>query len=205
MGCSYAELFTPHGQSIDADSGSRYRTAEFQVVGDFRDVEKEVFQISGDRNFLDGVRQLAVRDPEAGRTAGVVSRYQIHALPKEFCHVEAFFDLSDQLLRGFRARLQEIVSWSNTRSTGKPARGVGRGLQSQLLGGVGVEQIRFQYAIFDHDRTARGNALSIEGGCAKPAGDRAVVDDVYSVSRDLLPQLTGQKRRTAINRIPIDA
>src|SRR5579863_165671 len=48
-------LFATDGQAVDAKCRSGYGAAEFEVAGDFGNVEEHFFQIAGDGDFFDGV------------------------------------------------------------------------------------------------------------------------------------------------------
>ena len=48
----YVRLLAAYGQAVYADCGGGYRAAEFQVAGDFVDVEEQLFQIAGYRDFF---------------------------------------------------------------------------------------------------------------------------------------------------------
>src|SRR5579863_2807853 len=51
----YTRLFAAYGQAVYSDGGGGYAAAEFEVAGDFGDVEEQVFQVSGHRDFFDGI------------------------------------------------------------------------------------------------------------------------------------------------------
>jgi hypothetical protein len=88
-------LFAADSETVHSDRWRGYRSAEFQVAGDFRDVEEQVFEISGHRDFFNGVGEFAAGDPEAGGAAGIISGDEVHALSEEFGDVESFFYSSD--------------------------------------------------------------------------------------------------------------
>ena len=98
-------------------------------------------------------------------------------MAKKFGDVQTFFDSGNHLFRRLGPGLQKIIAWADAGSSGQSARGVARGLQPELFRGVGIEQVRFQHAVFDDDGAARGNAFAVEGTGAEAAGDGAVVDD----------------------------
>ena len=120
-------------------------------------------------------------------------------------YIEAVFDLRNNLARRFRSGFQEIISRSDTGRPGKSARCVGGGLESQLLRGVSIQQIRLQNSVLNHHRAARGNALAIEGRGAEAAGHGAVVDDGDVRSSNRLPEFARQERGSAIDGVAVHA
>src|ERR1700686_5072508 len=92
----------------------------------------------------------------------------------------------------------------DARVPGQPARGTARSAQPQLTGGVGVQQVAFQYAFFDHHGAPRRNAFVIERGCAKESGYGAVVDDGDVLGCDAFPQLARQEGGFAVDCVALD-
>ena len=76
---------------------------------------------------------------------------------------------------------------------GESTSGIARGLEAELLCRVRIQQVRLEHAVLDENGTARGNAFSIERAGAESTGNRAVINDVYVVARDLLAELAGEK------------
>src|ERR1700738_780248 len=99
-----AVLLTTNGKPVDTEGRSRNRAAEFQVAGDFGNVEEKFLQISRDSNFSDRIGELAAGNPHSGCATGIVARDKVHALTKEFGDVEAFLNPTDKFLRQSRAR-----------------------------------------------------------------------------------------------------
>src|SRR5438270_10653354 len=97
-------------ESVDANGGRSHGTAELQIISDFRDVEEHVFQIAGDGDLLDGIRELASRDPHAGGAARIIAGDEVGAVAEEFRDIQAFFDFADDLLRSFRSGLKKVIA-----------------------------------------------------------------------------------------------
>src|ERR1039457_712182 len=66
-------LFAAHGQSIDPNRRRRHAPPEFQIAPNLRDIVEYLFQIAGDRDFFHWKRELAVHDPHARGSAGVIA------------------------------------------------------------------------------------------------------------------------------------
>src|SRR5256885_921959 len=62
-------------------------------------------------------------------------------MEEEFGAVQTFFDFANDLLLRFRARLQEMVAWSDSRSARQASRRVGCCLQAQLSRRVRIQDI----------------------------------------------------------------
>jgi len=50
-------------KAIDADGRRSYCATEFKIVSDFGDVQKHLFQVTGDSNLLDREGQITAGDP----------------------------------------------------------------------------------------------------------------------------------------------
>ena len=88
---------------------------------------------------------------------------------------------------------QEVIAGADARGAGQAAGSVGGGEQTKLLGGVGIQQVRLEHALFDHHGAARGDALAIEGAGAEAAPHGAVIDHRDLVTGDFLLQFTGEE------------
>jgi hypothetical protein len=55
----HSRLFAAYREPVDAQGGSGYAAAEFQIAGDLGDVEEHLFQISGHGNLFHWISQLA--------------------------------------------------------------------------------------------------------------------------------------------------
>ena len=55
-----------------------------------------VGELSGDRDLVDRMHDLAVRNPESRRAARIVTCYDVHALADQFGHQHAFLNAPDQ-------------------------------------------------------------------------------------------------------------
>ena len=126
-------------------------------------------------------------------------------MAEELGDVEAFGNAGDDFLWGVRTGLQEVVAGANSGCAGEAARGVGRGFHLELAGGVRVQEVRFQNAVFDDDRASRGNAFAVEGAGAETAHDSAVVDDGDVVARDFFAKLAREKRSAPVDGVAVDA
>src|SRR5271165_4560500 len=198
-------LLAADRQAVDAKGGAGDGAAEFEVAGDFGNVQEHVFQVSGDGDFFDGIGQLAAGNPKAGGAAGVVPGDQVHPHAHEFGYVEAVFHLGDQLLRRSRAGLQKIIAGADAGSSREPAGGVAGGLQAEFFSGVGIENVRSENAVFDDHGAARGNALAVERTGAEAADDSAVVDDGDAGRGDGLAEFSGEERSAAIDGVSVHA
>jgi hypothetical protein len=114
-------------------------------------------------------------------------------MAKKFRDVQPVFDFADNLLRGLAARLEKIIARRNSRRARQPARSIGGRRQVQLLGSVGIEELRVKHSIFNHDRAPRGNALPVEGRSAEATRHRAIVDNRDIRTRNPLAQFPGEK------------
>src|SRR5215470_8708349 len=112
-------LFASDSQTIDANGRRSDRAAEFEVVANFRDVQKHVFQITRDRNLLDWKGQFTAGNPKPRRAARIISRNEICAMAEKFGDIQAFFDFADDLLRCFCAGLEEVISGPDPGRTGE--------------------------------------------------------------------------------------
>src|ERR1019366_7284055 len=135
--------------------------------------------------------QFAVANPDAGRAARVVARDDVHALADQFGHEETILHAADHFLLTLRSLLQIEVTIADSGIAGDPARRVPRSVQSQLAGGVGIQQVVPQDAIFDHHRPPAGDAFIVEWRGAHQAGESAVIDHVDARRRDLLSEFAG--------------
>ena len=84
-------------------------TAEFEVAGNFRDVEQHVFEVAGDGDLLDGIGELSAGDPQSAGAAREVASDEVHAEAHQLGNVETLFHVADKLLglagAGFRKKL----------------------------------------------------------------------------------------------------
>src|SRR5947207_14755630 len=69
-----SKLLSANRQSIDADRRTGNRAAKFQIIADFRDIQKDFLQIPRNRNFLDWIGELSARNPQTRSAAGVIPR-----------------------------------------------------------------------------------------------------------------------------------
>src|ERR1700675_1529706 len=118
-------LFATHSKPVNPNRRRGHAAAEFEIASDFGNVFEQLFQISGDRDLFDGIGEFAVDDPEPGSAARVIAGDQIRAVTEEFGDGKAFFNLANNLLRGFRSRLQKVIAGRNSGSTGESAGSVG--------------------------------------------------------------------------------
>src|SRR6185295_5013199 len=117
---------------------------------------------AGDGDFADGVGELSIFNPEAGRAARVIAGDAVDAHADKLGDVEALADILHQLLRRKRAGGHvEIRRRRRGRAAGT-ARGVTGGDETELTRGSGVEQPRGEAALVDEDRRAIGDALAVE-------------------------------------------
>ena len=105
--------------------------------------------------------------------------------------------------RRLRSRLQKEVAGADARGSRQPARGVAGGLQTKLLGRIGIQQIGLQNAVLDDHGAPGGHAFAIEGAAAEAAGDGAVVDHRDVLAGDLLAQFAHQERGFAVDAVAI--
>src|ERR1700690_3911754 len=101
-------------------------------------------------------------------------------------YIEAVFDVGDDLLWCLSSGLKKIIPRTDAGSARESARSVGGGSQAQLFRRVGIQQIRLQNSILNHDGAPRGDAFAIERRGAKAAGHGSVIDYVDICSGNLL-------------------
>src|SRR6266536_4469779 len=179
-------LFSSDGEAVNADCRRCDCAAEFQVAGDFGNVKEHAFQITGDRDFFDRIRQFAARYPKTGGAARVVSGDEVYSHTQELGDIQPFFHVGDKLSGRSRAGLQEIVARTNAGSSGEPTRGVRSRLKPELLGRVSIQQIRTEHPIFNNHGAAGGNAFSVKRTGAEATDDSSVVDDIHVRGGNLL-------------------
>src|SRR4051794_25193331 len=73
-------LLAAHRQTIHPNRGRGHRPSEFQVAGDLRDVEEQLFQISGHGDFFHRIPEFSIRDPQPGSPSRVIASDEVHAL-----------------------------------------------------------------------------------------------------------------------------
>src|SRR4030081_1423466 len=95
----FAVLLTTNGEPVNPEGRSRNRAAEYQVAGDFGNVEEEFLQISRNGDFFDRIGEFSAGNPHSGCATGIVAGDKVHALTKEFGDVEAFLNPADQFFR----------------------------------------------------------------------------------------------------------
>ena len=82
--------------------------------------------------------------------------------------------------------LQIKVAAANAGISCQSASRIPCGLEFQFSGGVGIQQIIFEYPALDDDGAPRWHAFAIEGRGAEAADHGSVVDDGDVVAGDLL-------------------
>src|SRR5205807_9919455 len=141
--------------------------AKLQVAPNLRDVVEHLAQIPGNGNFFHRKRELTIADPQATGAAREVPGDQVNAEAEKFGHIETVFHISYDFLRRFAAWLEKEISRAYARIARQSTSGIGGGLQAQLFCGVGVQQIRSEQTILDHDGSSLWNTFSVEGRSAK--------------------------------------
>ena len=140
-----------------------------------------------------GICQFAAGYPKARCATRIVAGHQVCAVAEKLGDVEAFRNFGNNLLAGLACRLQKIIAGTDAGRTRKAAGCVGCGLKAELLGGVSIQQVRLQHAVFDDHGTASGDAFPIERAGTKTTDHGAVVDDGDVISGNFLPKLSRQK------------
>src|SRR6202162_6484644 len=81
-----ARLVASYRHGTDQDRSTMTRSTSVNVVADGDDVAIYMREISGDRDFLDRVGDLAVFDPVPRRAAGIIPANRIDSLSEQFGH-----------------------------------------------------------------------------------------------------------------------
>lgn len=163
------------------------------ISSDLRDVEEHCFQVACDGDLFHGISKFAVLDPQAAGAARKVAGHQVHSEAEKLGDEQTFLDVADDLMQALRAGLEKEVARTDAGRSRQSARGVAGGLQSKLSRGVGIQQVRLEHAILNHDSLAAGYTFGVERAGTEAAAHGAIVDHVDLVARNLLVQLAGEE------------
>ena len=121
--------------------------------------------------------------------ARIIARNGIDATADQFGHVKRVFQAANDVFGRARSGFEKEVAVPDARVAGDAARGVAGGGHAEFVGGVGVEQIAAEHAVFDDGSAPRGHAFVVERRGAEEARNGAVVDERDVLRGDLFAQL----------------
>src|SRR5690242_6570785 len=120
------------GHLSNQDGRGRERAAEIEIGSDEVNFKQHLFQIPGDSDLGNRIRQLAVLNPEPGGARGIVARDGVRASANQLGHVEAVANSGDDFRRRALAWLDKKVTGADAGVAGDPSRGVAGGLEAEL-------------------------------------------------------------------------
>src|SRR2546429_1256576 len=192
-----------HGHLGDLYRRAGDAPAKHEVVADRFDAHPHVSQVARDRDLLDWISQLAVFDPEADRTAGIVAGYHVDPKPDQLRDVQPARDRADDRLGRGHAGRQVEVGRADRRRLADAARRVACRGEPQLAGRVGVEQVVLQDALLHDGGLPSRQPLAIERLGAQAARYPAVVVHGDHVRGDTLSQPPDEVGGALVNGIAI--
>src|SRR4051794_4729175 len=108
-------VLNPADGHLRNEKGWRRRTSELegQIVADHRDVPERLHHVPCDGDLLYRICQLAVLDPEPGRSLGKISGHAVHTRSEHVGKIQTVFDRLDHVLRAGVAVLEIQVRASD--------------------------------------------------------------------------------------------